>query len=67
MPLSFDQNPAAYAAGGVEGIGLAEAKVPECRAAESPVKLRDSGHRIQDLLPAGLSVLRLRTERRKPI
>ena len=38
MPLSFDQNPAAYAAGGAEGIGLAEAKVPECRAAESPAK-----------------------------
>lgn len=66
MPLSFDQNPAAYAAGGAEGIGLAEAKVPECRAAESPAKLRDSGHRIQDL-PAGLSVLRLPTERREPI
>ncbi len=59
LPLSFDEDLAAYAAGGSEGIGIAEAKLPEGRDAESLAKLRDSGLKATICLPAGLSVLPL--------
>ena len=57
MPLSFDEDLAAYAAGGSEGIGLAEAKLPDGRDDESLAKLRDSGLKATICLPTGLSVL----------
>ena len=59
MPLSFDEDLAAYAAGGSEGIGIAEAKLPEGRDDESLAKLRDSGLKATICLPAGLSILPL--------
>lgn len=59
MPLSFEEDLAAYAAGGAEGIGLAEAKLPEGRDTESLAKLRASGLKATICLPAGLSVLPL--------
>jgi sugar phosphate isomerase/epimerase len=59
MPLSYDEDLAAYAAGGAAGIGLAEAKLPEGRDQESLTKLRESGLKATICLPAGLSVLPL--------
>ena len=59
MPLSFEEDLAAYAAGGSEGIGLAEAKLPEGRDDESLAKLRASGLKATICLPTGLSVLPL--------
>jgi sugar phosphate isomerase/epimerase len=59
MPLSYEEDLAAYAAGGAAGIGLAEAKLPEGRDRESLAKLRESGLKATICLPAGLSVLPL--------
>ncbi len=59
MPLSFDEDLAAYAAGGSEGIGIAEAKLPEGRDDESLAKLQEAGLKATICLPAGLSVLPL--------
>jgi sugar phosphate isomerase/epimerase len=59
MQLSFEEDLAAYAAGGSEGIGLAEAKLPEGRDDESLAKLRASGLKATICLPTGLSVLPL--------
>lgn len=59
LNLGFDEDLAAYAAGGAEGIGLAEAKLPEGRDSESRRKLRESGLTATICLPAMLSVLPL--------
>lgn len=59
LNLSFEEDLAAYAAGGSEGIGLAEAKLPEGQDAESLAKLRESGLATTICLPAMLSVLPL--------
>lgn len=59
MQLSFEEDLVAYAAGGSEGIGLAEAKLPEGRDAESLAKLRESGLKATICLPTMLSVLPL--------
>lgn len=59
MPLSFDEDLAAYTAGGAEGIGIAEVKLSEGRDDESLAKLRASGLKATICLPAGLSVLPL--------
>ncbi len=59
MPLSFEEDLAAYAAGGSEGIGLAEAKLPEGQDSESLAKLRESGLKATICLPTMLSVLPL--------
>ena len=55
----FDDDLAAYVAGGAEGIGLAEAKLPEGEDAESLRKLRESGLAATICLPTMLSVLQL--------
>ena len=59
LNLGFDEDLAAYKAGGAEGIGLAEAKLPEGDDAESLRKLRESGLEATICLPAMLSVLQL--------
>ncbi len=57
LNLGFDEDLEAYAAGGAEGIGLAEAKLPEGRDDESLAKLRQSGLEATICLPTLLSVL----------
>ena len=59
MPLSFDEDVAAYAAGGAEGIGLAEAKLPAGQDAASLATLRAAGLTAVICLPECLSVLPL--------
>jgi sugar phosphate isomerase/epimerase len=59
LQLSFDEDVAAYAAGGAQGIGLAEAKLPEGADTESRAKLKEAGLAATICLPAGLSVLPL--------
>lgn len=59
LNLGFDEDLAAYAAGGAGGIGLAEAKLPEGEDAESLRKLRESGLVPTICLPSLLSVLPL--------
>jgi sugar phosphate isomerase/epimerase len=59
MPLSFDEDIAAYAAGGAEGIGVAEAKLPEGDDQASIAKIRDAGLKATICLPVGLSILPL--------
>ena len=59
LPLSFDEDVAAYTAGGAAGIGLAEAKLPEGQDRESLARLREAGLKATICLPAGLSVLPL--------
>jgi len=59
LNLGFDEDLAAYAAGGAEGIGIAEAKLPDGRDDESLAKLRQSGLEATICLPALLSVLPL--------
>lgn len=56
---SFDEDLVAYRAGGAEGIGIAEAKLPEGEDAESLRKLRESGLQATICLPTMLSVLQL--------
>jgi sugar phosphate isomerase/epimerase len=57
--LGFAEDLAAFAAGGAEGIGIAEVKLPEGRDAESLELLRASGLSATICLPAVLSVLPL--------
>lgn len=59
LPLSFEEDVAAYAAGGAEGIGIAEAKLPEGRDAESVDMIRAAGLTATICLPTLLSVLPL--------
>jgi sugar phosphate isomerase/epimerase len=53
---SYEEDLAAFAAGGAEGIGLAEAKLP-ADDAEALRGLRDSGLKATICLPATLSIL----------
>ena len=55
----FDDDLATYRAGGAEGIGIAEAKLPPGEDAESLRKLRESGLAATICLPELLSVLQL--------
>ena len=57
LNLGYCEDLAAYAAGGAEGIGLAEAKLPEGQDSESLRKLRESGLTATICLPTTLSVL----------
>jgi sugar phosphate isomerase/epimerase len=54
---SYDEDLAAFAAGGAEGIGIAEVKLPAADDAESIRKLRASGLKATVCLPATLSIL----------
>jgi sugar phosphate isomerase/epimerase len=54
---SYDEDLAAFAAGGAEGIGIAEVKLPAADDAESLRKLRASGLKATICLPATLSIL----------
>lgn len=59
LNLGFDDDLAAYRAGGAEGIGLAEAKLPEGEDDASLEKLRETGLAATICLPSGLSILPL--------
>jgi sugar phosphate isomerase/epimerase len=54
---SYDEDLAAFAAGGAEGIGIAEAKLPPADDMGSLRKLRESGLKATICLPATLSIL----------
>ena len=54
LNLGFDEDLVAYAAGGAEGIGLAEAKLPDGEDVESLRKLRESGLTATICLPTML-------------
>ena len=54
---TWDEDLAAFVAGGAEGIGIAEAKLPEGRDEESLAELRASGLKATICLPAMLSIL----------
>jgi sugar phosphate isomerase/epimerase len=56
---TFEEDLAAFAAGGAEGIGLAELKLPDGRDDESLARLRESGLQATICLPAAFSVLPL--------
>jgi sugar phosphate isomerase/epimerase len=58
---SFEEDLAAFVAGGAEGIGIAEMKIPEGRDAELNQRLRESGLKATVCLPSVLSVLQLPT------
>lgn len=53
---TFDEDLANYVAGGAEGIGIWEFKLPEGNDAESIAKLRDSGLAATTCIPGVLSV-----------
>jgi sugar phosphate isomerase/epimerase len=57
LNLGFDADLEAYVAGGAEGIGIAEAKLPDDRDGESRRKLQASGLEAVICLPSLLSVL----------
>jgi sugar phosphate isomerase/epimerase len=57
LNLGFDEDIAAFKAGGAEGFGIAEAKLPPGEDAESLRKLRESGLEVTICLPELLSVL----------
>ncbi len=57
LPLSFEEDLAAFEAGGAAGTGIAEDKLPAGRDAESRAKLRDSGLKAAICLPACFSLL----------
>jgi sugar phosphate isomerase/epimerase len=57
LNLGWEEDLAAYAAGGAEGIGIAEAKLAEGRDDESLEQLRASGLKATICLPAALSIL----------
>jgi sugar phosphate isomerase/epimerase len=57
LNLTWEQDLAAYAAGGAEGIGVAEAKLAEGRDDESLEQLRASGLKATICLPGALSIL----------
>jgi sugar phosphate isomerase/epimerase len=54
---SWEEDLAAFAAGGAEGIGIAEAKLPEGRDDESLEQLRASGLKATVCIPAQMSIL----------
>ncbi len=54
---TYDEDLAAFVAGGAEGIGIAEAKLPSGDDAESLRKLRDSGLKATVCIPAQMSIL----------
>jgi sugar phosphate isomerase/epimerase len=54
---SYEEDLAAFAAGGAEGIGLAEAKLPEGDDTESLARFRESGLEATICLPTLLSIL----------
>ncbi len=54
---SYDEDLAAFAAGGAEGIGVAEAKLPPDDDSGSLRKLRESGLKATVCIPATLSIL----------
>jgi sugar phosphate isomerase/epimerase len=54
---SYEQDLAAFVAGGAEGIGIAEGKLPPGDDAESVRKLRESGLEATICLPATLAIL----------
>jgi sugar phosphate isomerase/epimerase len=58
---SFEEDLVAFVAGGAEGIGIAEMKIPEGRDAELKQRLRESGLKATVCLPRVLSVLPLPT------
>lgn len=57
LNLTFEQDVAAFAAGGAGGIGLAEVKLPEGGDAESRALLREAGLAATICLPAAISIL----------
>ena len=54
---SYAEDIASFAAGGAEGIGIAEYKLPEGADAESLEQLRASGLKATICLPTMLSIL----------
>lgn len=54
---SYEEDLAAFAAGGAGGIGIAEVKLPEGNDAESLRKLRESGLEATVCLPSTLAIL----------
>jgi sugar phosphate isomerase/epimerase len=54
---TWHEDLAAFVAGGAEGIGIAEAKLPEGRDAESLAELRASGLKATICIPAQMSIL----------
>jgi sugar phosphate isomerase/epimerase len=56
LNLTWEEDLAAFAAGGAGGIGIAEAKLPDDDAA-ALAQLRDSGLKATLCLPAALSIL----------
>jgi sugar phosphate isomerase/epimerase len=56
---TFEEDLDAFVAGGAEGIGLAEMKLPDGRDDESLARLRESGLQATICLPATFSVLPL--------
>lgn len=54
---SYEEDLAAFAAGGAAGIGIAEVKLPEGEDTESLNKLRASGLKATVCIPAMLSIL----------
>ena len=59
LPASFDQDLAAYAAAGVDGIGIWEIKLPDGDDAATAERLRDSGLLSTNAVPAVPSILPL--------
>lgn len=59
LQLGFEEDVAAYAAGGAEGIGLAESKLPAGADSESLARVREAGLEVVVCLPECLSVLPL--------
>jgi sugar phosphate isomerase/epimerase len=53
---TFEEDLAAYAAAGVEGIGIWEFKIAEGDDAETLAKLKDSGLKATTMIPSTLSV-----------
>jgi len=56
LNLTWEEDLAAFAAGGAEGIGIAEAKLPEDDST-GLAQLRESGLKTTLCLPAALSIL----------
>jgi sugar phosphate isomerase/epimerase len=56
LNLTWEEDLAAFAAGGAEGIGIAEAKLPENNSV-ALAQLRESGLKATLCLPAALSIL----------
>jgi sugar phosphate isomerase/epimerase len=54
---SYEQDLAAFVAGGASGIGIAEVKLPDGQDSESLRKLRESGLKATICLPSTLAIL----------